>query len=152
MDKELKGTERKDRNNLKSSGDLTKLPSRPVVQLVSGDAKKFYKVVGEELIKMGVLSKVDLHAFCIMANWFGFYCDAYDKTIIRGVIQVFKSGARNISPEFAVMQRCDAELQKYYRFFGLTPYHRERLAASVKKSEKSEGEQIWAEVLSPSLN
>ena len=153
--KELAGTDRSDRKKT-ASGDLLKLPRKPVTDLVNEQAKKFYTTVGKVLVDERMISKSDLHAFCMACNWFGFYYDAYEATVKKGIIQTYKTGARNVSPEFSTMEKCDANFRYYMKFFGLTPYHRERILTATQGSKandvKSQEAEMWEKVLSPMMN
>ena len=150
-EKILQGTNRSDRHQIGHKGDLLKLPSRPKITLPNDQAKKFYREVGKELIKMQILSKSDLYAFSMMCMWFGYYYKACHSVTQHGMIQKYKSGARNISPEFTAMEKADQKLQQYFRFFGLTPFHRERWATAinVKNAQNSQEAEIWESVLLP---
>ncbi len=153
--KELAGTHRNDRKK-QASGDLVKLPRKPVTDLVNEQAKKFYTTVGKVLVEDRMISKSDLHAFCMACNWFGFYFDAYEETVKKGIIQTYKTGARNVSPEFTTMEKADAKLKDYFKYFGLTPYHRERILTATQGNKgndvKSQEAEMWESVLSPTLN
>lgn len=131
-DKVLAGTSRSDRNE-PARGNLTAMPRQPAITL-SKDGRKFWKAMGEALIREQLLSETDLPALAQFAWWWQMGLEAREELDRKGMIQKFKSGARQVSPELSAVEKIDVKLQNYMRYFGLTPYHRERLITTVTKT------------------
>lgn len=151
-DKELAGTSRNDRNEPRR-GNLTSMPRQPAIAL-SKDGRKFWKAMGEALIREQLLSETDLPALAQFAWWWQMGLEAREELSRKGMIQKFKTGARNISPEFTAVERIDTKLQGYFRYFGLTPYHRERLITTVTKTA-SDADTVadqWEKLLTSNTN
>lgn len=151
-DKILSGTSRSDRNE-PARGNLTSMPRRPAIEL-SRDGRKFWKAMGDALIREQLLSETDLVALAQFAWWWEKGLEARELLDRKGMIQKYKSGARNISPELTAVEKIDTKLQNYMRYFGLTPYHRERLVTTVTKTA-SDADTVadqWERLLSPVAN
>ena len=118
----LRGTDRSDRKTIQPEDYLVSLP-RPIIRL-NRTQKKYYKMMGEALIRTKKLHDVDLP----LLNTWAVYFDRYVWAVERindlgnddGLIQTYESGAKNISTEVVLMDRAFDQLLKISRRFGLS--------------------------------
>ena len=118
----LRGTDRADRQNSAPEEYLVKLP-KPTMKL-STLQRRYYKYMGEALIRTKKLQDVDVPSVCAWACYFDRFVWAQEKINElgneEGLIQEFESGAKNISPYATIMDRAFDQLLKISRRFGLS--------------------------------
>lgn len=130
-DKNLQGTARSDRKK-SAKGDALKLPRVPKYLKLNTQAKNFYRLFGNALIKAEVLSNIDAVGLAMFAMNLDMYARAVEELEGADLIQEFKSGAKNISAEVSLFYKAQDTIFKYFKFFGATPYHRERILSFLE--------------------
>lgn len=114
---------------------LGEIPSPPV--WLSDSAKKHYKKMAAELVKLERLKSVFLPALEIYSEAMAQYefsaraiKDKNRDFMGEGYIQVFKSGASNLSTEVVLMRDAEKTLFKCFKQFGLDPKSEKELNIS----------------------
>lgn len=98
-------------------------------------AKRFYKQIGSRLINTGHLKDLDLTLIEILAISLDTYYWATEAIASKnneemgsGYVQVFKTGASNITPELVVQKEAFAKIMQLSRSFGLSFKDRHQMA------------------------
>lgn len=117
---------------------LSKLPKPPVYLTDSG--KVHYKKMGKYLIKLDRLKESFMPALEIYAEAMAQFEFAIReikkknrKDFGTGYIQVFKSGASNISTEITLKNNAEATLLKCFKQFGLDPRSEKELKVDTNQ-------------------
>ncbi len=139
----LKGTFRKNRSATSEPQPEAAIPQVP--EHLSDQAKVEWGRVSQELMTLGLLTRIDraaLAAYCeCWSDWIDAsrLCAAKDGQDRK----VIKTGAGNFieNPYFSIKKRCAELMHKFLVEFGMTPASRTRINVEPKAPEKSKG---WA--------
>lgn len=119
----------------KATDTLTKLPSPPSYLSTSG--KRHYKEMGMRLIKIKRLKETFLPALEIYAEAMAQFEFAIREIKSKnrddfgtGYIQVFRTGAANVTAEVSLKNNAEATLLKCFKQFGLDPRSEKELKVS----------------------
>ena len=126
-EKELQGTLKPERRKISKLKTLKRIP-KPSFEL-SPEAKKTFRAVCRIMMEENVATALDVYAITNFAFWFHQLIEANKKIKATGMVQVYKSGATAISGFFTAAAKCDSIVQQYMKSLGLTPKHRELIAA-----------------------
>ena len=136
-DKELQGTLKPERKKTSKIATLKRIP-KPSFELTA-EAKRTFRQVVKIMIDEDVATALDVYAITNFAFWYNQLIEANKKIQGTGMVQVYKSGATAISGFFTAAAKCDSIVQQYMKSLGLTPKHRELIAAfNDIESEKEE--------------
>lgn len=128
----LEGTNRSNATKY-IKGDGIKL-KKSTIEL-SRRATAFRKIVFEYLKKHGAAYKVDFYVLDRFALTYEMLCRVEDELMVADstfkMIQEFKTGARQTSPEIHLWNMLTSRFEKYSKMFGLTPLYRENIVALV---------------------
>lgn len=119
----------------KGSDILKKLPAPP--EYLSEDAKRHYRRVGGVLISNEKLKRIHLGALEVLAENFAQWEWAVKEINFknsldhgRGYIQVYSSGAKNISVEVTLKRDAEKAIMQCFKQFGLDPKSEKELGAT----------------------
>ena len=126
-EKELQGTLRSDRKKVAKLLPLARIP-KPSFEL-SDDAKKIFRSTVKIMMQENVPTALDIFAITNFAFFYQEFIEASIKMKGAGVVQVYKSGASAISGHLTAVSKLDTIVQQYMKSLGLTPKHREMIAA-----------------------
>lgn len=140
-EKRIQGTARKDREKKTKVVSISELPD-PATWLHK-EAHEIYFEICRHLKKVKALHMIDGHVVSMAAN--ALY--QYGKMAIvvnrpsrkgraGGPIQVFKSGARQISPELSAMKEFAKQYAEFSKVLGLDPKSREALLAFTEEEDE----------------
>lgn len=122
----------------KGKDTLSKIPKPPVY--LSDSGKIHYKKMAKKLMKLDRLKETFLPALEIYAEamaQFEFAVREVKKSNTKeygsGYIQVFKSGASNISTEITLKNNAEATLLKCFKQFGLDPRSEKELKVETNQ-------------------
>lgn len=144
----IKGTLRKGRMKNEATPENA-IP--PIPEQLSGEAKAEWNRISEELMKLGLLSRVDraaLAGYCeAWADWldatdrvnrFGKVIKTGEKTVQKLDGSIERSGGNMIeNPYFSVKKRSAELMHKFLTEFGMTPASRSRINATPQDDAKS---------------
>jgi P27 family predicted phage terminase small subunit len=121
-------------NEAKPSMDMPKKPP-----WLKGEAAKMWKVLGEELNRLGLMSQIDGHAFAMACSEYGIYVDCMKIIGKEGMIEEYVNtkGATNrvARPEISIANKSLAQFKTLCTEFGLTPASRTRIDAFVNNEK-----------------
>ena len=110
----------------KGKSTLLKCPKPPIY--LTDDAKKHYVLMGNILAKNDKLKEIYLNALEIYAESMAQWQFAVSQIKLKnkekfgdGYIQVFKTGAKNVSVELTLKNDAQDSLLKCFKIFGLDP-------------------------------
>ena len=126
-EKELQGTLKPERKKTSKIATLKRIP-KPSFELTA-EAKRTFRQVVKIMIDEDVATALDVYAITNFAFWYHQLIEANNKIMATGMVQTYKSGATAISGFFTAASKCDAIVQQYMKSLGLTPKHRELIAA-----------------------
>lgn len=151
--KKLQGTSRKDRAPKKTGLEiLEKLPI-PDKRLFPLDtvSRRWYRFLGNLLIKSNRFTELDIPILYLLASnfsrWQWAYLEIAAKNNIKegsGYIQVFDSGASQITPEYSLLQRSEKKILELSAKFGMT--FKDRAAIAQFFEENQEQLSMWDEL------
>ena len=132
---------------------LLKCPKPPIY--LSDNAKKYYLQMGNLLARLDKLKPIYLNALEIYAD----SMDQYQWAVISiknqnkekngsGYIQVFKTGAKNISVELSIKNDAISKLIKCFSLFGLDPKSEKDLKETSDPNQIS----LFAELMQSKAN
>ncbi len=119
------------------------LPAPP--KHLSRDARKEWNLVGSILLRMRVLSEVDLSALAAYATIYGRWQEAERDITRKGIMVRPAPGSKMLvqNPMLAVANKCLQQMVQFLGEFGLTPSSRTRIVAGdawqdVEEMKKAE--------------
>jgi len=106
------------------------LPAAPAH--LSGTAKRVWKVLGDELVRIGVAAQTDVMAFEVLCEAYATYVKAKGELKkLKGTTYVTSSGSIKKRPQLAIMAESARTIRQYGIEFGLSPAARTRVAAAI---------------------
>ena len=105
---------------------------------LNDEAKKYYKQICTHLEGVNALEEIDSFGLSMMAHSLALYKQAADKISDPeiGAVQVYPTGAQQVSAWFTVMKTSLDYFLKYSQRFGMTPKDRELMIKfKVKRKE-----------------
>lgn len=140
-EKRVQGTARPDRVKAVKVVSLSSMP-QPAAWL-EDDARVYYRQICKHLQEAGALHDIDSIMVSMCANALFQYARLAiilnrpsRKGRAGGVIQVFKTGARQVSPEFTALKEFAKQYQDFSKLLGLDPKSREALLAFTQEPEE----------------
>jgi len=120
---------KKSNNNLYEI--ITKLPA-PIKKFnLSTDQKFWYKYYGDQLVASNRLTKTDMFHLHRLARSIDYYLQAEEKIAEKGytggLIQVFPSGATNISGHVSIREKMLKDIDEISKHFGFSFKDRAKL-------------------------
>lgn len=110
---------------------ITKLPA-PIGKFnLTKDQKFWYRYYGDQLVSSNKLTKTDLFHLHRLAQSIDYYLQAEEQISTRGydggLIQVFKSGAANVSVHFTLREKMLKDIDEISKHFGFSFKDRAKL-------------------------
>jgi phage terminase small subunit len=131
------------KSNEKSEGlykILEQLPDPPAQANLSDGAKFWWYWLGKEFVATRKISNLDLTHLQSAAFWLDQRCQAIGeikrKGYYGGTIQVFQSGAQNITGHMTVVKDADKALDNISSHFGLSLRDRKKLQVEDKDPDQ----------------
>ena len=90
-------------------------------------AKKEWHRIGKELVRLNLLTKMDVVALEQYCCWYASWRHAYAMCQAEGAVIETKNGNLVQNPYLAIMRRCSEMLYRYMIEFGMTPSSRTRI-------------------------
>ena len=116
---------------------LKKLPSPDVKFKLSAAQKKWWYYFGLEFISTSQIAKLDLIHLQKAAFWMDARCQAIKQIQLRGytggLVQIFASGANNVSAHVTIIEKADKHLDEVSAHFGLSIKDRQKLAGATSE-------------------
>jgi P27 family predicted phage terminase small subunit len=110
---------------------LRSVPKPPTFLMPA--AKKHWKIEGEKLLAVGLLTEIDLDAFAAYCNAYAGWVDAQRQLKMTGMLVRSPNGYPMPSPWINISEKALDRLLRYQKEFGLTPSARSRV--EVDKDE-----------------
>jgi len=120
------------------AGTLAKLPDPP--DWIEGESRVFYRRMGRELVRLGILARVDVPALVALASAWGRWVQAERELRVRGPVITTATGAQQINPWQSVSLRALDRFCDLLAQFGGTPASRTRIA--LKESGESAADDL----------
>lgn len=114
-----------------SPGVLAKVPKVP--DWLDGEARRFYTGMGRELIKLGLLAKVDVPALVALSVAWGRWVEAERELQVRGPVITTATGAEQVNPWQTVSTRALDRFCNLLSQFGGTPAARTKVELQNKE-------------------
>ena len=111
------------------------LPDPPDALVGDKYARKEWKVLGEILLKVGVLTEGDYNALTVYCKLYSRWYQAEQKIREKGLTTLSAMGGEVVRPEVKIAQDTAKLMKEYLKEFGLTPASRSAIKA-VGVSEK----------------
>ena len=122
------------------SDKLTHLPKPPV--FLDPGSKKFYKKIGELLIKTEVLREIHLTTLEMLATNYSQWAFAVREIARKnkeasgtGYIQTFTSQATNISTELVLKRDAEKAMRENLAAFGMDPQSEKKLKTAIDPAQ-----------------
>jgi P27 family predicted phage terminase small subunit len=116
-----------------------KLP--PVPAHLSEPAKKEWRRLGRQLLRMGLVTEIDRPALALLCQAWGRWVEAEDALKRYGVMVKSPAGFPMQSPYLAVANKAMEQMRSLLSEFGLTPASRTRVSA-IEVHEEDEFEAL----------
>ena len=142
IEKELQGTLKTERTKISKMAPLSRIP-KPSFELTP-EAQKIFRNTVKVMMEENVPTVLDIFALTNFAFFYGEFIDATIKLQGAGAVQVYKSGATAISGHLTAVSKLDSILQQYMKVLGLTPKHRELIAAFNDVESEKEHDPLMA--------
>ena len=110
---------------------------------LSDGAKKFWRTMAKDLIRLGMLTAVDVPAFLLMAEHYAIAREARDLISEKGLTDIDVNGLTRKHPLLQVWRDNSTAYRMYASEFGLTPSSRSRLKAPAPNDEPSLAELLF---------
>jgi P27 family predicted phage terminase small subunit len=104
-----------------------RLPQAPAH--LSDPAKKEWRRLGRQLLRMGLVTEIDRPAFALYCQAWGRWVEAEDALRRYGVMVKSQSGFPMQSPYLAICNKAMEQMRSLLPEFGLTPASRTRVSA-----------------------
>lgn len=131
--KELEGTDRPDRSGEIPSVDEIPAPSKGFPR----EARPFYDLFAQHLLDNKALQNVDSIVLERAAKC-ALRLDKAEKEMdAKGAIQTYKTGNRNISPEYTLFDKTEKRFLEYCSLLGISPKARHLMAGSFEKKKET---------------
>jgi P27 family predicted phage terminase small subunit len=113
---------------------------------LSAKAKKEWKRIAPELLKVGLLTKIDGPALAAYCDYYGQWAQASQGLKKTGILIKGALGEPMINPLLKIINSALDGMRKICSDFGMTPSSRSKVKAATKP-EEPEGEDYfgWAE-------
>lgn len=106
-------------------------------------AKIYYELICSHLDTADALEDIDSFGLSQMAFYLDLFHQAADHVNTDGPVQIFPSGAQNITGWFSVLKECDERFVKLSPKFGLSPKDRELMKQfKVRKKETDKLDEL----------
>ena len=110
-----------------------RLPNAPAH--LSAIGKKEWRRLGKEMLKLGLLSNIDMAAFAAYCQQYAMWVEASERVRDEGVIVYAKNGFPMMSQHLTIQNKAQAEMRKWLVEFGMTPSSRSRVEVDKRKAE-----------------
>ena len=131
--KAQKGTLRVDRQNGDEPQPKAEVPRCP--EHLQGDAKKEWRRMSRDLVKMGLLARIDRGALALYCQAWGRWVDAEQALVKYGVIVKSPNGFPVQSPYLSIANKAMAQMRMLLTEFGMSPSSRARVHAEPQPRE-----------------
>lgn len=99
---------------------------------LSSDAKRVWKVLGDELVRIGIAAVTDVMAFEVLCEAYATYVKAKrELRTLKGTTYTTKTGSIRKRPQIGIMTEAARLIRQYGIEFGLSPSARTRVAAAL---------------------
>lgn len=118
-----------------------KLPTPP--RYLSVVAKREWRRQGKELVRLGLITNIDLRAFELFCTTYERWLDAHTAVTELGMVVYTPSGYPMVRPEFTLQMKLQEQMLRLLQQFGLTPSSRAKAATAAAAVEESDPAALW---------
>ena len=154
--KKLEGTARKDRDYSGDSLEIldkVKSPGKHFSNAMNDRAQKIYFALCEKLLPTKKLTEVDLPNVVQLANAWDKYIWAEQAMMEKnqvamgsGYVQVFKTGATNITTEMSISEKAQDQIIKLSKMFGFSFKDRHAMASFLGEGDPNQTD-LWGQLM-----
>ena len=111
-------------------------PTRP--EWLLPEAKREWSRVVPDLLRLGLLAKVDRAALAQYCQWWGRYVEAERILDVKGLVFETETGYLMPRPEVAIAQKASDRCRQFASEFGLTPARRSSMHVPQREDKEDE--------------
>ncbi len=134
----LYGEKNKDRINKNEPKPIPIIEIPPCPDALDGEARKEWERQAPELVRIGLLTKIDVGVFVMMCQAWGNFIESISKLKKHGLLLKEKDEKIKINPYHRIMQENITQYLRIAVELGLTPSARSKI--SIKKTEQEDNE------------